>query len=141
VSAFLARHTQMPIAIVLGQPLFQELFNERWCADLEGGLLEAFGRLFKNQVRVYVYPMGDPMTGKIIGAEDTRLSPDKRHLLRYLLETNSVRSLEDPHADFIFHTSAEVRKMIEAGDERWRSLVPDIVLRQGPWKELARPAM
>ena len=55
--------------------------------------------------------------------------------------TNSVRPLDDPHAEFIFHTSAEVRKMIESGDDRWRSLVPDIVLRQGPWKEMARPAM
>jgi hypothetical protein len=141
VSAFLARHTQMPIAIVLGLPLFQELFNERWCADLEGGLLESFGRLFKNQVRVYVYPMGDPMTGKVLGADDARLSPEKRHLLRYLMDTNSVRPLDDPHAEFIFHTSAEVRKMIEAGDARWCSLVPDIVLRQGPWKEMAKPAM
>lgn len=137
VSAFLARHTQMPIAIVLGLPLFQELFNERWCADLEGGLLESFGRLFKNQVRVYVYPMGDPMTGKVLGVDEARLSPEKRHLLRYLIETESVRPLEDPQAEFIFHTSAEVRKMIEHGDDRWRELVPEIVLRQGPWKDLA----
>ena len=35
---YLARHTQCPIGIVLGLPLFQELFNEKWCTDLEGGL-------------------------------------------------------------------------------------------------------
>jgi hypothetical protein len=44
VSSYLARHTQCPIGIILGLPLFQELFNERWCTDLEGGLLVAFGR-------------------------------------------------------------------------------------------------
>ena len=81
------------------------------------------------------------MTGKVLGAADAKLSPEKRHLLRYLMDTNSVRPLDDPHAEFIFHTSAEVRKMIEAGDDRWRSLVPDIVLRQGPWKEMSKPAM
>jgi len=141
VSSYLARHTQCPIGIVLGLPLFQELFNERWCSDLEGGLLEAFGRLFKNQVRVYVYPMGDPMTGKVRGVNDARVTPDQKHLLRYLLETKCVRALEEPNQEFLFHTSAEVRNMIHARDANWQSLVPDIVLKQGPWREIGRAAM
>jgi hypothetical protein len=141
VSSYLARHTQCPIGIVLGLPLFQELFNERWCSDLEGGLLEAFGRLFKNQVRVYVYPMGDPMTGKVRGVNDARVTPEQKHLLRYLIETQCVRALEEPNQEFLFHTSAEVRNMIHARDANWQSLVPDIVLKQGPWREIGQPAM
>lgn len=141
VSSYLARHTQSPIGIVLGLPLFQELFNERWCADLEGGLLEAFGRLFKNQVRVYVYPMGDPMTGKVRGVNDARVTPEQKHLLRYLIETKCVRALEEPNQEFLFHTSAEVRNMIHARDANWQSLVPDIVLQQGPWREIGGAPM
>ncbi|MCX6851859.1 MAG: TonB-dependent receptor [Verrucomicrobia bacterium] len=141
VSSYLARHTQCPIGIVLGLPLFQELFNERWCTDLEGGLLESFGRLFKNQVRVYVYPMGNPMNGQILGVNDVRVTPEQKHLLRYLIETQSVRALEEPNQDFLFHTSAEVRNMINARDLNWQSLVPDIVLKQGPWREIGQPVM
>jgi hypothetical protein len=141
VSSYLARHTQCPIGIVLGLPLFQELFNERWCTDLEGGLLELFGRLFKNQVRGYVYPMGNPMNGKIMGVNDARVTPEQKHLLRYLIETHSVRALEEPNQDFLFHTSAEVRNMIHAHDSTWESLVPDIVLKQGPWREIGQPVM
>ena len=134
ISGYLARHTQMPIAIVLGLPLFLELFNERWCTDLEGGLLEAFGRLFKNQVRVYVYPMGDPATGKLLSAQDAAVTKEQKHLLQYLIETNNVRPLEVPKQDFLFKTSAEVRNMILQGQPGWESLVPDIVLQQGPWR-------
>ena len=137
ISGYLARHTQMPIAIVLGLPLFQELFNERWCTDLEGGLLEAFGRLFKNQVRLYVYPMGDPTTGQMLGIKDAAVTPEQKHLLQYLIETNNVRPLEVPKQDFLFKTSAEVRNMILQGQPGWESLVPDIVLQQGPWKTVA----
>ena len=129
------------IGIILGLPLFQELFNERWCTDLEGGLLEAFGRLFKNQVRVYVYPMGNPLTGQVLNINDARVSPEQKHLLRYLVETKCVRPLEEPNHDFLFHTSAEVRNMIHARDSHWQSLVPDIVLQQGPWRESAQPVM
>lgn len=141
VSSFLARHTQCPIGIVLGLPLFQELFNEKWCTDLDGGLLEAFGRLFKHQVRMYVYPMGDPLTGSVLGVDDARITPEQKHLLRYLVQAQCVRGLEEPKHDFLFHTSAEVRNMVHSHDSRWESLVPDIVLKQGPWKEIAQPAM
>lgn len=141
VSGYLARHTQKPIAIVLGLPLFQELFNERWCSDLEGGLLEAFGRLFKNQVRVYVYPMGDPLTGTLRGAQDAAVTREQKHLLNYLIQTQCVRPVDVPLQDFLFQTSAAVRNMILQGEHGWEDLVPDIVLRQGPWRALAKPAM
>lgn len=137
ISSYLARHTQMPIAIVLGQPLFQELFNERWCADLEGGLLEAFGRLFKNQVRVYVYPFGNPATGRLVGALEAEVTPAQKHLLRYLIDTHCVRPLDVPKQDLMFQTSADVRTMIQRGTPGWEQLVPDVVLRQGPWRTLA----
>jgi hypothetical protein len=140
ISSYLARHTQKPIAIVLGLPLFQELFNERWCTDLEGGLLESFGRLFKNQVHVYVYPMGDPVTGRLVGARDATVTPEQKHLLRYLIDTQNVRPLEVPSQEFLFHTSAAVRNMIQQGIPGWESLVPDVVLQQGPWKTLAAGA-
>ncbi|MBL9132745.1 MAG: TonB-dependent receptor [Verrucomicrobiaceae bacterium] len=141
VSSYLARHTQKPIAIVLGLPLFQELFNERWCADLEGGLLEAFGRLFKNQVRVYVYPIGDPLSNTLRSAADAAVTKEQRHLLEYLIQTQCVRPLSVPVQDFSFQTSAAVRNMILQGESGWESFVPDIVLRQGPWKSMAKPVM
>ncbi len=136
LSAFLARHTQQPVGIVLGLPLFEELFNERWYTDLEGGLLEAFGRLFRNKVRLYVYPAGDPMTGKVRTAAQARVSADQQHLLNYLLDTSSVHIIKDGLEDCLFHSSASVRKMILDGDERWKTLVPELVLNQGPWAQL-----
>lgn len=133
LSAFISRHTQEPVGIVLGLPLFEELFNERWYSDLEGGLLEAFGRLFRNRVRLYVYPAGDPLTGKIRDATEARVSREQQHLLTYMLETGSVHVIREGLDDCMFQSSADVRKMIRDGDESWRSLVPEIVLHQGPW--------
>lgn len=133
LSGFLARHTKEPIAIILGLPLFEELFNERWYMDLDGGLMEAFGRLFRNQVRLYVYPAGDPMTGKIRDAWHARVTREQQHLLNYLLDTNCVTPLKNGLDDQIFQTSADVRQMIQNRDERWRTMVPPIVLERGPW--------
>ena len=127
ISGFLARYTQKPIAIVLGMPLFQELFNERWSADLDGGLLEAFGRLYKNQVRLYVYPMGDSTTGTVRGATDISITPAQQHLLEYLLDTQNVRPLDVPAQDFMFYSSARVREMVCNDEPGWEEMVPEIV--------------
>jgi len=135
ISSYLARHTQKPIGIVLGLPLFEELFNEKWCTDLEGGLMESFGRLFKNQVRLYVYPKGDPHTRKQLHLAQANVKPAQKHLLRYIIETGCVRDIEEPKEDYLFDTSAEVRSMILKGNPRWRELVPEIVLKTGPWAE------
>lgn len=137
LSHFLARHTQEPIGIVLGLPLFEELFNERWYTDLEGGLLEAFGRLFRNRVRLYVYPAGDPMTAHVRDATEARVTPDQVHLLRYLLATDSVHPIANGLEDCIFQTSANIRQMIRNNDPQWRTLVPDLVLKRGPWSCMA----
>ena len=133
LSGFLARHTQEPVAIVLGLPLFEELFNERWYSNLEGGLLEAFGRLLRNRVRLYVYPAGDPMTGQIRNAREARVSRAQQHLLEYLLESGSVHVIEEGLEECIFQTSADVRQMIRNRDPQWRNLVPPVVTQHGPW--------
>ena len=43
----------------------RELFDEQFYANLEGGILESFGRLFKNDLKLYIYPLLDRKTGEL----------------------------------------------------------------------------
>lgn len=52
----------------MGVPTLRELFEERYYSDLEGGILESFGRLFKNDLKLYAYPLLDARTGGLITA-------------------------------------------------------------------------
>jgi len=56
LAAYLSWRTRERIAIVMGVPSVYELFDEKYYADLPGGILENFGRLFKNDLKIYVYP-------------------------------------------------------------------------------------
>ena len=47
----------------MGAASLLELFDEKYYADLPGGILETFGRLFKNDLRLYIYPLLDKKTG------------------------------------------------------------------------------
>src|SRR5881296_4184405 len=56
-AAYLAWRTRERIGVVMGLPSVSELFDEKYYAQLPGGTLESFGRLFKNDLKVYVYPL------------------------------------------------------------------------------------
>jgi len=60
LAAYLARYTKKKIGITMGVASLRELFNEKYYTQLAGGILESFGRLFKNDLKLYIYPLMDP---------------------------------------------------------------------------------
>src|SRR5207247_6408889 len=57
LAAYLFRYTKQMIGLAMGVPTLREIFEEKYYADLEGGILESFGRLFKNALKLYIYPL------------------------------------------------------------------------------------
>src|SRR3954467_2913608 len=47
LAAYLSRYTSRMVAIVMGVPSLMEIFDEKYYLNLEGGILEALGRMFK----------------------------------------------------------------------------------------------
>ena len=84
-------------------------------ADLEGGILEGLGRLFKKNVRLYAYPRR-ASDGAIITADNFRVEPKLRHLYSYLRENDFVVPVTDYREEILSIKSPEVLAMIRAGD-------------------------
>ena len=57
LAAYLAWRTKERIGIVLGCRAFPSYSTKNITRELPGGTLENFGRLFKNDLKVYVYPL------------------------------------------------------------------------------------
>src|SRR2546423_12922499 len=57
LAAYLAWRTKERIGMGMGLPSVSELFDEKYYAELPGGILENFGRLFKNELKIYVYSL------------------------------------------------------------------------------------
>jgi hypothetical protein len=115
------------IGIVMGVPSLSEIFDEKYYTDLSGGILESFGRLFKNDLKLYVYPLLEPKTGSLITAGNLRVAPHLRHLYNYLLENRLIESLRDFNQSCLPIFSREVLNKIRAGDESWAAMVPPLV--------------
>jgi hypothetical protein len=129
LAGYLFRHTKKNIGIVMGVPSLREIFEEKYYADLEGGILESFGRLFKNDLRLYVYPLQDAVTGSVITARNLRVAPHLQHLYAYLLENNYIQPILDYRPEYLPVFSRDVLGKIKGGGSEWESMVPPQVAR------------
>jgi len=129
LAAYLFRHTRMPIGVALGVPTLEQIFDEQYYRDLDGGILEAFGRLFRNDLRLYVCPALDQHNGGLTTVHNLSVAPNLRHLYQHLLDNRYIRELTAiDNADLGIFSHVVLEK-IRAGDPQWETMVPQKVAR------------
>ena len=134
LAAWLTRYTTEPIALTMGVASLQDLFSEQYYAGLEGGILEAFGKLFTRDLRIYVYPLRDPVTGALKTVENVEM-PSKVHgLYRHIVEGGRIKQLDNFDESVLHIFSRDVLKRIREEDPSWDSMVPpeiaDVIKRR-----------
>ena len=120
---YLSRHTQKMIGLPLGVARLKDVFNEKFYTDMEGGLMESLGQLFKNGAKLYVYPSMDH-AGKITTAENLKVAPHLRHLYTHLVENHLIESITNYTRECLSVFSRDVLDKIQSGDPSWENLVP-----------------
>jgi hypothetical protein len=114
MTALVNRYTTAPVRFVVGLSLIIRAFEDLY-GNLEGRLLEALGRLFAQNVRIYAYPMTatdlrewlqngsttgwewSEMNGWV-SATQLRCAPPLGHLFAYLLASNFLVPMQAPAA-------------------------------------------
>lgn len=150
LTSYFRRYTKEMIGVAMGINNLLEIFNERYYENLEGGILEAFGRLFRNSVKLYIYPMqraafdrylanGQPApterpaapainnsfsSNVLINARNLQVVAHLRNLYDHLLENHYIDCIVgyDPAILDIF--SRDVLQRINDGDPTWEQMVP-----------------
>ena len=119
---YLAWRTDGRIGMVMGVPSLIDLFDEVSHADLPGGILESFGRLFKNDLRLFVYPMLRDEQVTTIG--NVAVGDDLQPLYDYLAQRGSFVDLDNYKPDYLPILSRDVLQRIPTADRTWEAQVP-----------------
>jgi hypothetical protein len=127
LAEYLQRRTSERIGIVMGVPSLVNLFDESNHAHMQGGILESFGRLFKNDLKLFVYPMQDLETGETRTVEDLQVADDLQPLFDFLARRGSFVHLDNYKPEYLPILSRDVLRRIGAGDDSWESMVPEEV--------------
>jgi hypothetical protein len=123
-----------------------EIFNEKYYENLEGRILESFGRLFRNAVKLYVFPMSGGAYDRyiieskstvtaaqsaapniLITAKNARVADHLASLYAHLLENHLIDNIVGFNADILGIFSRDALKKIRDHDLVWENVVPGTV--------------
>lgn len=132
---YLSGYTDKLIGIALGLSTLNALFDEQFSEKLDGGALEAVGRLFKRSVKVYVYPNLEA-DGRILTLLDSAPSVPADHLRQLVLAFDHLRPLWPSDPALLAIHAPDVLARIRSGDPAWIPLVPASVASRIQSKQL-----
>src|SRR5213083_95061 len=124
LSSYLTRYTSKMVGLVMGVPSLLEIFDEKYYPNLEGGILEALGRMFKGALKLYVYPMIDERSDKIITASQIEVAPNLKALFQFIMDNNFITEITDYHPEYLKIFPPDALAKLQTGDSGWEKMVP-----------------
>ncbi len=153
LTSYFRRYTKEMIGVAMGVNNLLEIFNPKYYGDLAGGILENFGRLFRNSVKLYIYPMRQkayrhylelmskeaietvkaklPSTAGgiadelLITCDNLRIQNEMTHLYRHLLENDYIEHIRGVDESLLDIFSRDILQLISEGDANWEKMVPE----------------
>ncbi len=148
LGSYFRRYTKEMIGVAMGINNLTEIFNEKYYENLEGGILESFGRLFRHSVKLYIYPMrkdaferylatgtgvvpttvvggGHAFSSNVlISARNVHVPANLQNLYMHLVENDYIDSIVGFDTEILGINSRDVLRRIKDNDVTWENMVP-----------------
>lgn len=125
--AYFRRYTKLQIGMILGISNLRLIFTEEYYKGLEGGILEAFAKLFPDNTHLYIYPFKDPEQEELITVYNFQPPKNLRHLYKHFLENGCLVGLENVDESVLHINPGEVLAEIKKGKGDWENKVPESI--------------
>jgi hypothetical protein len=123
VVEYFANYTKARMGLAMGVNNLIDIFDEKYYRHLSGGILEAFGKLFYRDMKVFLYPMiGEE--GEIITSANLKVHPRMKELYKFFKFNGKVEDITDYDPNILEIFSREVLKMISQGKQGWEPMLP-----------------
>lgn len=118
-------YTKSRIGLTMGVNNLVDIFDEQYYRHLSGGILEAFGKLFFKDLKVYLYPMKNAETGQIMTSNNIQVHPRMKELYKFFKYNSKVMDIIDYDPEIMHIFSRDVLKKIIKGEEGWEEMLPE----------------
>jgi len=124
VVEYFSEYSKARMGLAMGVSNLIDIFDEKYYRHLSGGILEAFGKLFYRDLKVFLYPMEDE-DGNVITSQNLKVHPRMKELYKFFAYNGKVVDITDFDKDHLKIFSREVLKMIHDGQEGWEDMLPE----------------
>jgi hypothetical protein len=140
---YFAQFKIIKLRIIIGIPTMMNFFEKKYYAHLRGGVLEAMGKFFIDNMKLYVYPtissvtIGEPTKGEgMITSENLLLADDIRDLYQFLIKNRMILDITGVKKEWLWMNSQVVVKMIKDKIPGWEEMVPNYIVKEIKRKKL-----
>ncbi|ALM48139.1 nicotinate-nucleotide adenylyltransferase [Flavobacterium psychrophilum] len=123
VVEYFSSYTKARMGLAMGVSNLVDIFDEKYYRHLSGGILEAFGKLFYRDLKVFLYPMKDE-EGTVIDSENLKVHPRMKELYKFFKFNGKVIDIAEVDPNNLDIFSREVLKMINKGKSGWEEMLP-----------------
>ncbi|WP_313028068.1 TonB-dependent receptor [Soonwooa sp.] len=121
---YFSAYTNQNIGVAMGVNNLLDVFDEEYYKNLSGGILEAFGKFFKKDMRVYLYPYKDATTGDLLTSENLKVQSNLKELYKYFKLNKRIVDIKDYNPQFLEIYSRDVLKKINCHECGWEEQLP-----------------
>ncbi len=122
---YFSRYTrEAQMALAMGVSNLIEIFNEKYYRHLSGGILEAFGKLFFKELKVYLYPLKDNKN-EVINSHNLEVHPRVKELYKFFKHNGKVKDIENYNPEILTILSREVLEKIKDREIGWEKYLPE----------------
>lgn len=121
---YFSQYTRARMGLAMGVNNLIDIFDEKYYRHLSGGILEAFGKLFYKDLRVYLYPMEND-DGSLTNSENLKVHPRMKELYKFFKYNGKVVDISDYDASNLSVFSRTVLKMIANNEPGWEKMLPE----------------
>ncbi|PZW39691.1 MULTISPECIES: TonB-dependent receptor [Mesonia] len=125
VVEYFSRYTKQRMGLAMGVNNLIDIFDEKYYRHLSGGILEAFGKLFFKDLKVYLYPWKDGKTNQITDSDSLKVHPRMKELYKFFKYNGKVVDIKDYDPSIMDIYSREALQMIANDEEGWEEMLPE----------------
>ena len=122
---YFSEFTKERMGLTMGTQNLIQIFDEKYYRNLSGGILEAFGKLFNRDLKVYMYPYHDTVSGDYINSESLKVHPRMKELYKFFKNNGKLVNIDDFDKTILDIFSRTVLKMIINGENGWEEMLPE----------------
>jgi hypothetical protein len=124
------------LRIVIGVLTLKKVLDKTYYSHLKGGVLEAFGKLFTDNMKLYVYPALQSDQESLMDSTNLPRSQDLNFIYNYLIQTRKIIDIKNVNSDKLHIFSSHVLELIHQKNPEWEEMVPKYVSEQIKQKHL-----
>ena len=122
---YFSNYTKQKLGLTMGISSLVEVFNENYYKDIDGGILEAFSKMFHDNVKVFLYPIYDKK-GNIVNSNNLKLDPRMKDFYKFFKYNEKFIDITDYEEEFLNIFSRVILKEIKDNKTKnWKNKLPE----------------